>query len=142
MRGSGCYDYRGAREPEYNNIDAFEFMAAPTMEYNYVVVSSMGCSFNAAPTTKHSFSVVGRNGRVITRSMNIPAPSEVLQPAPTAPPQIKIGRRKRQTGTWTDNQLATAVAAVDAGCGLATAARNMGIPATSLKDHIYGRTIK
>ena len=31
---------------------------------------------------------------------------------------------------------------MDAGCGLATAARNMGIPATSLRDHIYRRTIK
>ena len=31
---------------------------------------------------------------------------------------------------------------MDAGCGLATAARNMGILATSLRDHIYGRTIK
>ena len=162
MRESGCYDYRGARQPQHNNIDAFEFMGAPTMEHNYVAVPSMECSYDAAsmmehrycatptmersdgtaPMTEPSFSMVGGNGRVITRSMNTPAPSKVLQPAPTAPLQIEIGRRRRQTGTWTDNQMAAAVAAMDAGCRLATAARNMEIPATSLRDHIYGRTIK
>ena len=35
-----------------------------------------------------------------------------------------------------------AVAAVDAGCPLATAAKDFGIPATSLRDHFYGRTLK
>ena len=141
-RGRGCCDYRGARDPEHSNMDAFEFMAAPTTEQNYVAVASMGCSFDAAAATERSFTVIGGNGRVITRSINTRPPVEVLQRAPTAPADIEMGRRRRQTGTWTDNQLAATVAAVDAGCGLATAARNMEIPATSLRDHIYGRTIK
>ena len=142
MRGSRCYDYRGAREPDDNNMDAFEFMAAPTTEQNYDALPSVRCSFDAAPATKRSFTVTAGNDRVLMRSMNTRAPADVLQPAPTAPADTEIRKRRRQTGTWTDNQLAVVVAAVDAGCGLATTARNMGIPATSLRDHIYGRTIK
>ena len=70
MRGSRCYDYRGAREPEESNMDAFEFMAAPTTKQNYDAVPSVRCSFDAAAAMERSFTVIGGNGRVITRSMN------------------------------------------------------------------------
>ena len=138
MRGSRCYDYRGARELDDSNMDAFEFMAAPTTEQNYDALPLVRCSFDAAPTMERSFTVIAGNGRVLTRSMNTRAPADILQPAPIAPVDTKIRKRRRQMETWTDNQLA----AVVAGCKLAIAARNMGIPATSLRDHIYGRTIK
>lgn len=51
-------------------------------------------------------------------------------------------KRKRRSGTWTDAQLAAAVAAFDAGCHIATAAKDICIPASSLRDHIYGKTMK
>ena len=34
------------------------------------------------------------------------------------------------------------VAAVDAGCLLASAAKDFGIPTMSLRDHFYGRKLK
>ena len=50
--------------------------------------------------------------------------------------------KRRRTGTWTDSQLAAAVAAVDRGSKIAVAARDAGIPQSSLRDHLYGRTLK
>ena len=38
--------------------------------------------------------------------------------------------------------MVAAVAAVDAGCYIASVARDIGIPASSLRDYIYGRTMK
>ena len=59
-------------------------------------------------------------------------------------PAQPVNHRKKRTctGTWTDSQLAAAVAAVDGGSKIATAARDAGIPQLSLKDHLYGRTLK
>ena len=51
-------------------------------------------------------------------------------------------KKKTRTGTWTDSQLATAVAVVDEGSKIAAAARDAGILQSSLRDHLYGRTLK
>ena len=47
-------------------------------------------------------------------------------------------RSRKRTGTWSDETLAAAIAAVDAGGKLRTVGRDFGIPASSLRDHVYG----
>ena len=52
-------------------------------------------------------------------------------------------RKKRtRTGTWIDFQLAAVVVAVDGGSKIAVAARDAGILQSSLRDYLYGRTLK
>ena len=51
-------------------------------------------------------------------------------------------KRKERTGTWSDQQLAVAIATADAGCLLVTAAKDFRIPVMSLRDHFYERTLK
>ena len=45
-------------------------------------------------------------------------------------------------GTWTDAQLVKAIAAVDARSNITTVARVFGIPPSSLRDHMNGRTVQ
>ena len=58
------------------------------------------------------------------------------------PEAHRQSKKRGRTGQWTDEQLVAVVAAVDAGCQLASTTRAIGIPATSLKDHVHGKTIK
>lgn len=51
-------------------------------------------------------------------------------------------QRRRRTGLWTDGQLQAAIAAIDSGAKLKAVARDYSIPASSLRDHIYGKTLK
>jgi len=48
-------------------------------------------------------------------------------------------RKRERTGIWTDQQLEVVV---DAGCHIAAASRDIGILASSLRDHIHRQTIK
>ena len=71
---------------------------------------------------------------------------------PTVPPDSQrsaIGvpsghasRSRKRTGLWTDSQLQAAIAAIDAGNRISTVARDFDIPASSLRDHINGRTLQ
>jgi hypothetical protein len=47
----------------------------------------------------------------------------------------------RRSAAWTDETLAAAMHAVDSGSALCTMARHFDIPATFLRDHIYGRSL-
>lgn len=62
--------------------------------------------------------------------------------APAVPPAVPRRRRSRRTGAWSDAQLSTVVAAVESGSAMATVLRAFGIPASSLRDHLYGRTMQ
>ena len=79
----------------------------------------------------------------LPRALIAPLRSVTEAPIVGTPTQtINHRKRRMRTGTWTDSQLATAVAAVDAGSKIAAAARDAGIPQSSLRDHLYGRTLK
>jgi len=65
------------------------------------------------------------------------ATEEAPAPFPVAVPRKK---RSRHIGVWTESNLASAVAAVEAGTAVATTSRAFGIPASSLRDHLQGRT--
>ena len=54
----------------------------------------------------------------------------------------QVSKTRGRTGMWSNEQLAATVAAVDAGCQIASAAKAIGIPTTSLRDHLYGKTMK
>ena len=64
----------------------------------------------------------------------------MLRADAAAPPRRRSSRQR--SGSWSDQQLAATVAAIDVGCQLATAARDFGILATSLRDHFHGSTLK
>ena len=74
----------------------------------------------------------------------LPARSQILAAATDDGVHVPTWRskRKQRSGTWSDQQLAIAVATIDTGCSLASAAKDFGIPATSFRDHFYGRTLK
>lgn len=55
--------------------------------------------------------------------------------------QRQSARRKRKTGTWSTEALESTIAAVEASAKIKTAARYYDIPASSLTDHLYGRTL-
>ena len=47
----------------------------------------------------------------------------------------------RKNGNWTDEDLNAAMLAIDDGAPIKTVARLYGIPTTSLRDHVSGKTI-
>ena len=51
-------------------------------------------------------------------------------------------RKRARTRTWTNQYLAAAVATIDVGYPIAAAARDIGVLASFLRDHICGRTMK
>lgn len=51
-------------------------------------------------------------------------------------------KRRRHKGNWTDEQLAAAMAAIEAGTKVAIVSREFRISDSSLRDHLYGRTIQ
>ena len=55
--------------------------------------------------------------------------------------QRQSARGKRKTSTWSTYALELAISAVKAGAKIKTASRYYNIPASSLTDHLYGRTL-
>ena len=55
--------------------------------------------------------------------------------------QRQFARGNRKTGTWSTEALESAIAAIEAGAKIKTTARYYDIPASSLTDHLYGRTL-
>lgn len=68
-------------------------------------------------------------------------PTQASVPPNQPPNQRGTGKRRKKNGNWTTEALKSAIAAVEGGEKLRTAARFFGIPATSLSDHVYGRTL-
>lgn len=73
-------------------------------------------------------------------------PAERLPPRSAYPNQSsgrhqQSTRGKRKTCTWSTDALESAIAAVEAGAKIKTTARYYDIPASSLTDHLYGRTL-
>lgn len=66
------------------------------------------------------------------------APSQPTS-APSQP--ASAPRRRRKNGNWTVESLQEAIAAIDDGVPIRKASRAYGIPASSLRDHLTGRTV-
>lgn len=60
---------------------------------------------------------------------------------PTSGTQRQSRRGKRKTGSWSTEALESAIAAIESGAKIKTTARYYDIPASSLIDYLYGRTL-
>ena len=61
-------------------------------------------------------------------------------PVRTSSPHVNTGSRKK-AGSWTDQSLQQALNKItDEGMKLKVASKVFGIPSSSLRDHLYGRT--
>jgi hypothetical protein len=78
-----------------------------------------------------------------------PSPVEV-QPSPPVmqanPPEVQPVKRSRRVclkknGNWADHQLRAAMAAVDQGCPVQTAALDYEIPRSTLRCHVMGQSL-
>ena len=76
--------------------------------------------------------VLGDISNISDRSPHVPA-SEANRRLPA--------KRRRKTGLWSDDQLQRAMQAVEGGMRIQTAADLYKIPASSLRDHLFGVTI-
>ena len=88
---------------------------------------------------------VPRHGGPSLRAPVLPTADQ--QEQPTACPRGDVSqsqrprrRRARKTGNWTDQKLQKAIAEVDDGLSMKKAAKENGIPYSSLRDWCYGRT--
>ena len=57
-------------------------------------------------------------------------------------PTQQVSQKKGRTRTWSNEQLVAAVGVVDASCQIVSATKAIGILGTSLRDHLYGKTMK
>lgn len=83
----------------------------------------------------------------VGRDFGIPASADPAADLPSIHQQRRAtstahSRARRRTGTWSDDTLAAAIAAVDAGGKLRTVGRDFGIPASSLRDHVHGKILQ
>jgi hypothetical protein len=78
-----------------------------------------------------------------------PSPGEV-QPSPPViqanPPEVQPVKRSRRVclkknGNWADHQLKAAMAAIDQGCPVQTAALDYEIPRSTLRCHVMGQSL-
>jgi hypothetical protein len=53
----------------------------------------------------------------------------------------RTGVKLRKNGKWTDEDLNAAMLAIDDGAPIKTVARLYGIPTTSLRHHVFGKTL-
>lgn len=65
-----------------------------------------------------------------------------LEPCTDAQGRTRSEDRLKKNGNWTSQQLRSAIADVDDGDTIRSAARDHGIPCSSLRGHVYGTTMQ
>jgi hypothetical protein len=81
--------------------------------------------------------ITGPSGQQPSVQRGLDKSSPMQQHARRVPREVT----RRRSAAWTDEMLVTTMHAVDSGSALCTVARHFDIPATSLRDHIYGRSL-
>ena len=77
-------------------------------------------------------------GYDMSEQSNVATPTSCLVPDQTARP-VRI--QNQQQGMWSSGMLKLAFDAVERGGRVRTIARHYGIPPSSFRDHMYGRTV-